>query len=330
MVEFAHWLQATPFSVAMQSRTWLIALLQAIHILMIGVVFVSLLMISLRVLGRVRPEEAFATVWAAFAPWMWTGLAAMALTGLLLIIGEPVRQATATSFWLKMGLLVVAVACVLWLRLALTKNQAGPDSPRHAMVAGGVIAILVVIVFLGRAIAYDVEVWGCMDLKSFADAAQSTGVAEWMRSSLKAMPIIEATHVLAVAMVFGSILIVDLRHAGLPAYAATLDADSSCIRITWAAFAVAVITGALMFAPNAITYVGNTAFQLKMLALAAVGVNMLVFQSVSARSVEAWDQNASAPAVGQAGWRAVDPAVDHGDHAWPLDRIHQGLRLHGS
>jgi len=160
VVEFANWLQSTPFSVALQTRTWLIALLQAIHILMIGVVFVSLLMISLRVLDRVHREEAFSTVWDRFAPWMWTGLAAMALTGLFLIIGEPVRQATATSFWLKMGLLVVAVACVLWLRRA-TKNQAGPDPARATrLVAGGVIAILVVIVFLGRAIAYDVEVWG--------------------------------------------------------------------------------------------------------------------------------------------------------------------------
>jgi len=51
----------------------------------------------------------------------------------------------------------------------------------------------------------------------------------------------------------------------------------------------------LMFTPNAVTYVGNTAFQFKMLALAAVGINMLIFQSVSARSVAAWDQNASAP-----------------------------------
>jgi len=160
VVEFAHWLQATPFSVALQTRTWLIALLQAIHILMIGVVFVSLLMISLRVLDRVHREESFTAVWVRFAPWMWTGLSVMVVTGFFLIIGEPVRQATATSFWLKMGLLVVAVGCVLWLRHAIT-TQAGPDPARATrFVAGAVIVILIGIIFLGRAIAYDVEVWG--------------------------------------------------------------------------------------------------------------------------------------------------------------------------
>jgi uncharacterized membrane protein SirB2 len=160
VVEFANWLQATPFSVGMQERTWLIALLQAIHIIMIGVVLVSLLMISLRVLDRVHREESFFAVWQRFGPWMWTGLAAMAVTGLFLIIGEPVRQATATSFWLKMGLLFVAVGSVLWLRRALAV-QVGPEpAPGTRFVAGAVIALLVVIIFLGRAIAYDVEVWG--------------------------------------------------------------------------------------------------------------------------------------------------------------------------
>jgi len=137
-----------------------------------------------------------------------------------------------------------------------------------------------------------------MDLKSFAEAAQSTAVAEWMRTSVKAMPIIEATHVLCVALIFGSILIVDLRMLGYPHTKRPWTRTySELIRITWGAFAVAVITGALMFAPNAVTYVGNTAFQLKMLALAAVGINMLIFQSVSARSVATWDQHASAPST---------------------------------
>ena len=48
MLAVAHWLGATPFSQEIQARTWLIAMLQGIHILMIGLVFVSMLMIALR------------------------------------------------------------------------------------------------------------------------------------------------------------------------------------------------------------------------------------------------------------------------------------------
>ncbi len=41
-------------------------------------------------------------------------------------------------------------------------------------------------------------------------------MAEWMRTSVKAMPIIESIHVLAAATVFGTIFIVDLRLLGFP------------------------------------------------------------------------------------------------------------------
>ena len=67
------------------------------------------------------------------------------------------------------------------------------------------------------------------------------------------------------------------------------------IPLTWVAFVVSVITGALMFAPNSITYVVNTAFQLKLLAILAAGVNMAIFQFVTARSVATWDQGTPTP-----------------------------------
>jgi hypothetical protein len=125
-----------------------------------------------------------------------------------------------------------------------------------------------------------------------------SGVAEWMRHSLKAMPFVEATHVLAIAVVFGSILIVDLRLLGVPdTRRAVTRVSEEMLRLTWTAFIVAVITGALMFAPNAITYFGNTAFRLKMLTLLAAGINMLVFQFVTARGVAQWDRDQRPPAA---------------------------------
>jgi len=45
--DFAEWLGSTPLSVAIQSRLWLTPTLQTIHILMIGVVFVSMLSVAL-------------------------------------------------------------------------------------------------------------------------------------------------------------------------------------------------------------------------------------------------------------------------------------------
>ena len=162
MFEFAEWLGSTPLSVAIQSRLWLTPLLQTIHITMIGIVFVSMLNVALRVLGKIRADEPLAEVWHRFAPWFWCALGVMAGTGLVLAIGEPVRQATALSFWLKMSLLAIGVASALYFGRTVGASAAAIDpvpSSGARFVAVATIALWIAIVFLGRFIAYDVEIW---------------------------------------------------------------------------------------------------------------------------------------------------------------------------
>jgi uncharacterized membrane protein SirB2 len=162
--EFAEWLGSTPLSIAIQSRLWLTPTLQTIHIVMIGVVFVSMLTVALRVLGQVRTDEPLAEVWHRFAPWFWTALGVMAGTGLVLTIGEPVREVSALSFWIKMTLIVVGVVSALYFgRTVATAAVVGAAtsvySGRARVVAVATIVLWVAIMFLGRWIAYDVEIW---------------------------------------------------------------------------------------------------------------------------------------------------------------------------
>jgi len=162
--DFAAWLQTTGISVKVQSIDWIIPVLQSIHILMIGVVFVSSLMITLRVVGSMRADEPFATVWRRFAPWMWSGLVVMALTGLVLIIGEPVREFTAVSFWLKMSLLAISLTSIYvfgrTLRPETLTSTTTEFSAGRKAAALATVVLWLAIIFLGRAIAYDSAVWG--------------------------------------------------------------------------------------------------------------------------------------------------------------------------
>jgi len=135
-----------------------------------------------------------------------------------------------------------------------------------------------------------------MDLIGLVQQLEASPVGEWMRTSVNAMPVVESAHVLAIAVVFGSILIVDARLLGL------LDKRRSYTVVsgellpwTWAAFAVAVITGFLMFTANATTYYDNTPFRLKMLAILAAGINMAVFHLFTGRRAAEWEFAPSAP-----------------------------------
>ncbi len=168
MLAFAEWLQATPLSVAIQSTLWLTPLLQSIHIIMIGVVFVSILVVSLRVLGRMGTDEPLSAVWNRFAPWFWGALGTMAGTGIVLSISEPVRQVTALSFWVKMSLLIIGVSSALYFGRSVAAASAGAQlgdvGGRARVAAVATILVWLAIIFMGRSIAYDVEVWGSWHL----------------------------------------------------------------------------------------------------------------------------------------------------------------------
>jgi hypothetical protein len=129
-----------------------------------------------------------------------------------------------------------------------------------------------------------------MSTQSILESIQSSAVAEWMRDTNPAMQVVEATHVLAAVMLFGTVLIVDVRMLGLADLPRTLTRVSrETLPLTWVAFALAVITGSLMFTTSAATYFGNAAFQWKALALLGAGLNMALFQFLTARSIAAWD-----------------------------------------
>lgn len=135
-----------------------------------------------------------------------------------------------------------------------------------------------------------------MDPMSIAQSIEATTLAQWLKTSLKALPVINALHVMALATVFGTIFIVDLRLLGYPGKACAFTRVSGeVLRWTWLAFALAVVTGVLMFTVNATAYVDNTAFQLKMLVILLAGINMAVFQFITIRSVRSWDTDMTAP-----------------------------------
>jgi cytochrome c556 len=75
--------------------------------------------------------------------------------------------------------------------------------------------------------------------------------------------------------------------------------SAELLHITWGAFAVAAVTGALMFMTNARVYAGNTSFRIKMVLLLLAGLNMAFFHLTAGRSVARWDKDRTAPRIGR-------------------------------
>jgi hypothetical protein len=134
-----------------------------------------------------------------------------------------------------------------------------------------------------------------MSTRAVLESLQGSPLAEWMRSTT-AGPVIEATHVVAAVLLFGTVLVVDLRLLGLAdSQWAFTRVSRGTLPLTWLAFAVSVTTGSLMFIASAQTFFFNTAFRLKTIALLSAGLNMAFFQLVTARRLPAWDRSTPTP-----------------------------------
>ena len=137
-----------------------------------------------------------------------------------------------------------------------------------------------------------------MDLTPLVEAAQNSALSEWMRTSLKAVAIINALHVLSIVTVFGTIFLVDLRLLGLANLQRSfIRTHDELLRWTWGAFGIAAVTGVLLFMVNAVTYYRNTAFWLKMLTIVLAGINMAVFELRTMKSVPSWDKGVTPPSA---------------------------------
>jgi hypothetical protein len=130
---------------------------------------------------------------------------------------------------------------------------------------------------------------------------QSTRIASAIGENELLFPWIESVHVLAIVLVVGTISIVDLRLLGF----ASLDLGvrrlmRDVIPYTWGAFAIAAITGSLMFSSDAVHYAHNFFFRGKLVLLALAGLNMVVFHLFGIGDIERWGASGQTPLAARA------------------------------
>ena len=112
-------------------------------------------------------------------------------------------------------------------------------------------------------------------MDAFLKWLAGTALASHIRDSLLLFPLLESAHVFCLALVVGTILVVDLRLLGLASKQRPFErVASDTFKWTWGAFALTAATGLLMFTTNAPVYYHNFYFRAKMALLVAAGVNM--------------------------------------------------------
>jgi len=130
----------------------------------------------------------------------------------------------------------------------------------------------------------------------FLQWLESTSSAIAISESSWLFPGIECVHVLAIALVVGSITMVDLRLLDINLRERPVgELIAEVLPWTWTSFGVAVCSGALLFSSNATHYWGTVPFRAKMLLLTLAGINMLAYHATIHRSVGLWGRRSPTP-----------------------------------
>ena len=148
-----NWLTSTSLSQLIQTTSWAIPGIQVVHIVCLATLFALALNLSLRVAGWGLSAEPLASLAGRFVPAIWICLAVLLLSGSLLIIAEPFRTITNPVFYLKMSLLVAAIALTLWLA-SVARHRSKKPAPLHVAVAALSMLVWAGIIVAGRYIAY--------------------------------------------------------------------------------------------------------------------------------------------------------------------------------
>ncbi|WAJ28956.1 DUF2214 domain-containing protein [Antarcticirhabdus aurantiaca] len=116
-------------------------------------------------------------------------------------------------------------------------------------------------------------------MEGFAELVAAWPGARFLRQSLVAYPLVNALHILAIALVAGPILVLDLRILGAFRAIPAAHLARPLARTAAVGVGLALVTGALLFSTRPAGYLANPAFLLKV-ALVGLGIlNALVIRA---------------------------------------------------
>ena len=120
-------------------------------------------------------------------------------------------------------------------------------------------------------------------MSDFLSWMESSALGQFMREAGPwSYAVVNLSHVLGVAALFGSILVLDLRLLGLWRRVPIAALASATVPVGKTGVAVALATGVLLLATNATEYIGNPFLILKFPAIAIGLINVFVLSRLPA------------------------------------------------
>ena len=126
-------------------------------------------------------------------------------------------------------------------------------------------------------------------------AIESSALGQAMRQWLWLYPSVEIVHIAGIAMLVGSIVVLDLRLLGLSRSLPVRRLAAHVLPWSAGSFLLIVPSGLAMFVAHAADLMGNPVFALKVCLILAAGTNAAAFHAGVFRSAAQWDVDVMPP-----------------------------------
>ncbi|HSP67014.1 MAG TPA: hypothetical protein VLN48_04770 [Bryobacteraceae bacterium] len=209
-------------------------------------------MVNLRLLGLGLTQNRTAQLWKNLMPWTLGGLSLAILSGLVLFSIDPEMYYVNGAFRFKMLLLLLAIV----FHFTMVRKAAAADTGggRGSMVA-------------------------CISLGLWALVPSGGVFIGFMGSTAYAYPVLLTVHVVAFVLLGGMVVVTDLRRLGVGMRSYSVPEVVEGLRIPKRiALGLAAASGMVLFGAHAGQYVQNPWFILKVILLALIAVNYLIFR----------------------------------------------------
>jgi hypothetical protein len=155
-----EWVDTFESSIVIRESVFWFPFLLTVHVVSMCLFAGLVIMMDLRLLGIGNMRSPVSQIQKRLFPWQMAGMTINAVTGLILVYGQPMRYYDNLFFWVKAGMMALAGANALAFHHGTYHSVASWDtSPRlpfgAKLAAVASLTLWAMVIMAGRLIAYN-------------------------------------------------------------------------------------------------------------------------------------------------------------------------------
>jgi hypothetical protein len=129
LLPFFQWCYDSGIGEAIRNSTWLFPVMEAFHLLGLGLTFGAVLIVNLRLLGVGLTQQPVAQLSTAAQSWLIGGVILMFASGIPLFLSESIKCLYSAAFWVKMTSLFLVLIFTFTIYRRVTRTDIASDRP---------------------------------------------------------------------------------------------------------------------------------------------------------------------------------------------------------